>query len=209
MRKLEVSLKEVTNHALRKFGGKYYYFDEKGIYNSIPEEEAKNILDNVYERVDGSTFYIMKSYIRNVEMNVLISSLAKLKPGESFDEFKEIYQKIEFKHKEKLKGLERFITKIDSPRFIKMPENQELEVFDFIHVDVFVVTEWETDIYKYILENKKEIIYRVLKKIEADKSFKKYSVPINFLKLANITYSKRLNFIRFVFELKELKNNHG
>ena len=210
MRKLEVSLKEVTNHALRKFGEKYYYFDENGIYKSIPEEEAKNILDNVYERFDGSTFYIMKSNIAiNVDINVLRSSLAKLKLGESFDEFKEIYQTIEFKHKEKPKGLERFITKIDPPRFIKMPENQELEVFDFIHVDVFVVTEWETDIYKYILENKKEIIYKVLKKIEADKSFKNYSVPINFLKLANITYSKRLNFIRFVFELKELKNNHG
>ena len=156
MRKLEVSLKEITNHALRKFGGKYYYFDENGIYKSIPEEEARNILDNVYERLEGSTFYIMNNYIvKNVDMNLLKSSLAKLKLGESFDELKKIYQKIEFKHKEKPKGLERFITKIDSPRFIKMPENQELEVFDFIHVDVFVVTEWETDIYKYILENKK------------------------------------------------------
>ena len=210
MRELKINLQDVINHALRRYKGEYYYFDENGIYRSIPAKEAKKILDNVYERIDGSTFYIINSLIYlNVDMNVLTSSLAMLKLGESFDEFKEIYQKLEFKHHEKPNGLDRFITKIDSPRFVKMPENQELDVFDFIHIDVFVVTKWESDIYKYILENQKEIISRVLETIKTDKSFKKYSVPINFLKLAKVTYSKSQNLIRFVFELKEVRNNHA
>ena len=209
MRELGINLKEVINHALRSCKGQYYYFDKNGIYRNIPEKEAKEILDNVYERVDGSTFYMIKNHIAwNVDLNILSSSLGRLKLGESFDDFKEIYQKVEFKHKEKPKGLDRFITKIDSPRFIRMPENRELEVFDFIHIDIFLVTEWENDVYTYILKNKKEIIRRVLEKIKNDRSFKKYSVPINFLKLAKVTYSKRQNLVRFVFELKEVKNNH-
>ena len=209
MRELEINLKEITNHALRSCGGKYYYFDENGVYRSIPVNEAKKILNNIYERVDGSTFYIMNNHIfRNVDLNILRSSLVRLKLGESFDELKEIYQKMDFQPKEKPKGLDRFITKIDSPRFIKMPENQELKVFDFIHIDAFVVTEWESDIYKYILDNQKEIIKKVIKQLKNDRSFKKYCVPINFLKLTKVTYSKSQNLIRFVFELKEVKNNH-
>ena len=209
MRELGINLKAVINHALRSCKGQYYYFDENGIYRNIPEKEAKEILDNVYERANGSTFYMIKNHIRwNVDLNILSSSLGRLKIGESFDDFKEIYQKVEFRHEEKPKGLDRFITKIDSPRFIRMPENRGLEVFDFIHIDIFLVTEWENDEYTYILKNKKEIIRRVLEKIKNDRSFKKYSVPINFLKLAKVTYSKRQNLVRFVFELKEVKNNH-
>lgn len=210
MRELKISLKEIINHALRSYKGEYYYFDENGIYRSVPKEESKEILDNVYERLDGSTYYLIKGYIvrKNVDLNAFISALAKLKLGESFDELKEIYQNLEFKHHEKPEGLDRFIMKIDSPIFLKMPENQELEVFDFIHIDVFVATEWESDIYKYILENKKEIINRVLEKLKTSREFNKYSVPINFLKLSKVTYSKSQNLIRFVFELKEVKNNH-
>ena len=206
MRQLQIKLEEIINHALKGCKGEYYYFDEKGIYRRISSIEAKEVLNNIYTRYDGSTFHFF--YNNKVNMNIFNKALGRMKVGNNFDEFKEIYENIEFDHHIKPEGMDRFITKIDLPKFIKKPENQDLEVFDFIYIDVFVVTEWESDIYKYILENRKEITNRVVNKLKTNRRFKKFSIPINFLKLTKITYSRGQNFIRFVFELKELNNSH-
>ncbi len=206
MRELKISLEEIVNHALRNCRGKCYYFDENGIYKKISSTEARVILNNVYTRCDGSIFSRINNDIRNkVNLNTFNKALGKMRVGDTFDELKELYQKVEFEHYERPEALDRFITKIDLPKFIRMPENQDSEVFDFIHIDAFVVTEWESDIYKYILKNRKKIIDKVVNRLKTDKCFKTYSVPINFLKLSEVTYSKSKNLIRFVFELK---NSH-
>ncbi len=148
------------------------------------------------------------SVSNKINLNRLKKVLGITAVGTSFDEFKEIYEKTKLEHHEKPKGLDRFITKIDKPQFIVADSNaKKSKVFDYIHIDVGIITEWESDIYKYICSNKDEIISRILEKIKESSSFKKYSVPINVLKLTDIKYSRRLNIIRCIFELKELKNS--
>lgn len=209
MRELELGLKDLLNKAVRSLRGEYYYFDEHGIYQKVKEKEALKILKNVFQRIDGSTYYGLYPEIYRLEnANIFRSAISKMQVGQTFEDFKEIYGKTEIKRKEKPKGLDRFILKIDSPVFVRLPENSKPDVFDYIHVDVFVVSEWRSDIYEYIKENQKDIKERVLKSLEQDRKFKKYAVPMNFLKLANATYSRRRNLIRFVFELKRLKHDH-
>lgn len=209
MRELEVGLKELINKAVRSYQGEYYYFDEKGIYQKVEDKEALKILKNVFLREDGSTYYLIYNAIYKVEnANIFRSAISKLQVGQTFEDFKVIYGKTEIRRKEKPKGLDRFILKIDSPVFVRLPENSKSNVFDYIHVDVFVVSEWRSDIYEYIKKNQKDIKERVLKSLEKNKKFKKYAVPMNFLRLANATYSRRRNLIRFVFELKRLKHDH-
>lgn len=43
----------------------------------------------------------------------------------------------------------------------------------------------------------------VFKSIEKDRRFKKYGVPINFLRLSKVTVRRDLNSLHYVFELKE------
>lgn len=210
MRELKVNLEEIVNSAIRSCRGEFYYFDENGIYKKVSSTEAEKILNNVFIREDGSAFCSISYNIRDtVNLNLFNKALGKLKIGDDFNKLRNIYQEIEFDFHERPEGLDRFITKIDSPQFIRMPQNQDLKVFDFIYIDVFVVTEWESDIYKYILANRKEITNKVINKLKNNKSFQKYSVPINFLKLTKCTYSKGQNFIRFVFELKKLNNSQA
>ena len=49
-----------------------------------------------------------------------------------------------------------------------------------------------------------EIYQRVIKKLEQDRQFKKYGVPINFLKLDNVMLLRDFS-VEFIFELKEPK----
>lgn len=209
MRELELGLKDLLNKAVRSLRGEYYYFDENGIYQKVNEKEALKILKNVFQRIDGSTYYLIYDVFCKVEnANIFRSAISKMQVGQTFEEFEVIYANTEIVKHEKPKGLDRFILKIDSPVFVRLPENSKPDVFDYIHVDVFVVSEWRSDIYEYIKENQKDIKERVLKSLEQDRKFKKYALPMNFLKLENATYSRRRNLIRFVFELKRLKHDH-
>ncbi len=203
MRKLEVGLKALLNKAVRSLKGEYYYFDKNGIYQKVNEKEALKILKNVFQRIDGSTYYELYPEIYRLEnANIFRVAISKMKVGQTFEEFEVIYANTEIVKHEKPKGLDRFILTIDSPVFIRLPENLKRSTFDYIHIDVFVVSEWQSDIYEYIKENQKSIKERVLKALEQDRKFKKYDVPVSFLRLSNATYSKRRNLIRFVFELK-------
>ena len=50
--------------------------------------------------------------------------------------------------------------------------------------------------------NIKEINKIVLDKIEKSKSFKKYGVPVNYLKISKVTLRNDLNSLHYVIELK-------
>ena len=45
-----------------------------------------------------------------------------------------------------------------------------------------------------------------LHRIETDRRFKKYGIPINFLKLSKSIFSSNLSSIQFLFELRNIKN---
>ena len=45
----------------------------------------------------------------------------------------------------------------------------------------------------------------VLKKVQESRRFRKYGIPINFLKFSRVTL-KRNSVLEFVLELREIKN---
>ena len=49
---------------------------------------------------------------------------------------------------------------------------------------------------------RREIYQRVIQRLEEDRQFKKYGVPINFLKLSDVTLFRDFS-MEFIFELKE------
>lgn len=49
----------------------------------------------------------------------------------------------------------------------------------------------------------KEINRRVIEKIKSDKKFKKYGLPISFLKIGRITL-ENARTLEYVFEIKEV-----
>ena len=67
---------------------------------------------------------------------------------------------------------------------------------------VGLVSEWDEDISSYLNAHIKEINKMVWNKLENDKSFLKYGIPINFLKIAKVTFKKCTSELHYVFELK-------
>ena len=47
-----------------------------------------------------------------------------------------------------------------------------------------------------------EIVQRVVQKLEGNRQFKGYGVPVNFLKLSSVTLLRDFS-LEFIFELKE------
>ena len=141
-------------------------------------------------------------------LNILRKALGKLNVGDTLDILKEYCNGGIILEKTNLPdGLERFVTRIQRPEFVCEPENpNKYTTFDYIHVYVGIIEEWKTDRKKYIEEHKKEITKMVFDKIEKDKTFLKYGIPINFLKVSKITLVKRTSEIHYVLVIKDINN---
>ena len=90
------------------------------------------------------------------------------------------------------------------PVYERVPGNHNEATFDRIRITVglprYQFDSWEA-LQKEVKKYRREIIQRVVEKLEGSTQFKGYGVPINFLKLSNITLLH--NFaLEFIFELK-------
>lgn len=74
-------------------------------------------------------------------------------------------------------GLDRFITKIEKPAFIREPENDNKNTFDMIKMYVNICNDWP-ERKNYIKHNIKEIMRIVTGNLSENKTFQKYNVPI-------------------------------
>lgn len=201
----------LTNVVLRIAENRVYYFDQSGVYTSMPLGEVsanKQIKIHLF-KIFGETCWDRYSNFSlifgNLNQKTLESMICRFPEGGTIETFYEELENIEdIKDTRKRRSIERFVTKIDRPMFIRDPENDRKNTFDFILIDVNIVTEWDQDRMQYIKDNKDEIVYMVLSKLENSSTFKKYGIPINFLKLSSITPRLKCNYIQFVFELKKL-----
>ena len=194
----------IKNKPVRKCGGKFYYFDEDGIYRCILEKELDESLKvkwNYMRFQELYTYY--KLGIKFSNLNLVKKAISKLKVGDTLEVFDEYLSNITFEKHKKPENLDRFITKINNPIFHRTPENLNKDTFDYIFIDVMILTEWEEDRISYIYKNKNEILKRVIEKLESNKKFQKYGVPINFLKVSRITL-KRDSVLEFILELKNI-----
>ena len=202
----EETFRELKNNILRKAKGYAYYFNDEGIYCKIPVSEVieSNFLNvHMFPEKEGDfwfeQYYFAKLICENA--NLAIKIICCLKEGDTFENLVYYIKNTKLKPKGKKEALERFITKIEKPRFERTPENPNESTFDFIYMDVNIVTEWKEDRMQYIKNNIDKIMNKVVEKLTNDSTFKKYKVPINFLKVSRTTL-KSNSVLQFVLELK-------
>lgn len=201
----------LINYVLRVCKKRVYYFDENKIYKSISLEMAKKRnLKGIHFVSEDRCFLDVRysMYFPEIEYcteNLVLwkKAVTKLKEGDTIEDFKNYLSSTRIESHEKPSGVDRFIGKIDKPIFVREPENENKNTFDYIYIDILIIQNWETDKMEYIKENMYEIRRRVVEKLQNDRSFEKYGVPINFLKISRITL-KRDSILQFVFELKEI-----
>ena len=205
----------VHNVIFKRKGNLYYFFNSQGIYSSIHRDEALNSdlyyfprkipRENSYYFIDMTVSVADALFLYNY--NGFKRAVNLLKVGQTINDLIEIYNTTRPTYSHWNSDLERFITTLEEPEYVCIPENQNKNtLFDYVYVTVNVVSEWYTDRKSYINSHSREIKKMVLERIETDKKFKKYGLPINFLKLSRAIFSPRKSSIQFLFELKDIEN---
>ena len=206
---------DYKNKVFRVKSNKLYFFNEKGEWTCLPEKEAlvadialpfiwfEKGKDVKYCPVQFSLELLHQLNIDNKIF--LVMAIKKLKIGDSIEKLQEYYNGATLSKKTPEPIWEGIVTKVCIPEFRCKPENpNKTSTFDYIIVDVNLVTTWEGDKKKYIEEHKKGISKLVLEKINKNRTFKRHNVPINYLKISKITLCKDRNVLQYVLELKPI-----
>lgn len=203
---MQIICGDITNQVIRKIGDKIFYFDSEGVYKSTSMKEAINMgLSNLHKRYDDSYWVDFNHYQVKIlkNGNIISKTVTKLKEGDDLEKFEEYLSQTTLESHEKPQGLDRFITKIEEPMFYRVPENPKENTFDFIFIELNIISQWDTDKMKYIKEHKKEIDKMVVKKLKSNKQFQKYGISTNFLRLFKVELMNKQMVLRYTFELKE------
>ena len=103
--------------------------------------------------------------------------------------------------------MDRLAQAIAPPVFEHVPGNNDESTFDRIRVTVglprYHFDSWKA-LQKEVKKYQPEIYRRVLQRLEQDRQFKRYGVPLNFLKLSNAILLRDFS-MEYIFELKDLK----
>lgn len=197
--------KGVINKPIRQTKGKTYYFDKNEVY-SIDEESKIFPYDN---RLKLDIFSLYRETCFN--LNVWQKAVSYFAVGMTLRDCIGIFLKTELEHSapQKQTPIDQLIQSIAPPIYERVPENRDKTTFDRIRITVglprYRFNSWaalQTEVKKY----QREIYRRVLHKLETDRQFKSFGVPINFLKLSNIMLLRDFS-MEFIFELKELHQN--
>ena len=187
---------------------KYYFFNDEGIYSCLDRKSMlkSGIRAQRYKKkylavnIDKLIKLLGKEYDRYF----LKEALLKMKIGDKLEKLENCYNEVLKEDERFSNSVERFVTLIEKPDFVCVPENpKKSTTFDYIHVDINLVTEWETDKKEFINKNIEKITAMVLESIANNGKFKRYGVPINILKIAGITLRNDLNSMHYVFEIKK------
>ena len=139
-------------------------------------------------------------------MRVWRKAVSKFQIGMTLNECINIFLKTELEQgaPQELSPVDRLVQYIAPPIFERVPENSNEATFDHIRMNVGLPSyqfSWKAlqdEVKKY----QREICQRVLQRLECDRHFKRYGVPINFLKVSDIILRRDFS-IEFIFELKE------
>lgn len=127
--------------------------------------------------------------------------LHQMKEGDDFERLKYLAENTFIERREdcKPKGVDRFITKIEKPIIERETGNLNKNTFDFITVECHILKEEHCDGNRseYIRIHRKEIDGKVLEVINNSRSFLKYGVPVNILKLNNLELVRDSLIYRF------------
>lgn len=120
---------------------------------------------------------------------------------EAFDSLMKPKEKSEFEKLELSEDLQRFVTKIEKPIVLRIPENERKKSFDIIRQGINLNTSFENK-EQFLKDHMKDIIRMSNAKLSDSTSFKKYKVPISCLAITRI-YKDDPNHLIIVYELKK------
>ncbi len=195
----------VINKPISQRGGKTYYFSENEVYSLDKEPRLFP-----YEgRTKFGRFEVMGEACFN--MNVWLKAVSQFKVGTTLTECIKIFLKTELVRRvpKEPSSINRLVQHISPPIYERVPENQDERTFDYIRMTVglprYWFNSWEA-LRDEVKKNQSEICQRVLQRLESDRQFERYGVPISFLKTSDIIL-RRDYAIEFIFELKKHEVN--
>ena len=167
----------IINTPVRQQKGKTYYFNENEIYSL----DEKSELFSYESRLRFNIFKVMSDPCFN--MNVWSKAVSQFEVG--------------------------MFLYIAPPVYERVPGNNNKATFDHIRMTVglprYQFDSWEA-LKDEVKEYRREICQRIIEKLEQDRQFKKYGVPINFLRLSDIILLRDFS-VEFIFELKKPKTD--
>ena len=208
MRKKEYPIQDFSNIIVRKKMNKFVYFNDEGKtkilnQNCIIKSDAINILVSKNGKMGYSDADIYcLPHMGFTNLLFLKMAYCKLEEGDTIEDLKRYYANAGFSSKEPLREIDYFVTKVNKPIFIRKPENIDNNSFDYIYIDLNLAIDWKCDKLEYYMKNRKAIDEMAVKKIENSYTFKKYGIPINFLKISRKTFINQRRVLQYVFELK-------
>lgn len=191
----------VIGTPIRQISGDTYYFNETEIYSldkgsQLFPHNTRPYFDLF--RVRSETCF---------DMRVWIKAVSQFKVGMTLDECIHIFLETKIVHHapQKQTPFDRLVQSIGQPEYERTPENQDASTFDRIRVTVglsrYLYRSWE-DLRNEAKKHRHEIYQRGIQRIAEDRRFKRYGIPINFIKLSNAILLRNFS-IELIFELKD------
>lgn len=167
-------------YRLTAYMGSHDYWNENCLFaHSFPEEVYSNIGydDEKYVLADHRIFWIRAGKHCN---------------GKKLSEIKEYMVKhpeVVLVKKPSRKNNTDFIISVHNPIFQRYTGNEENNTFDIIRIEMFVRL-YPGDMLQRCKDHRKEILDSAINKLRGSKSYRKFGVPINFLKLYDMVLTK-------------------
>ena len=191
----------VINTPICQHTGKTYYFNKNEVY-SLDEESG------LFPYEGRQKFHIFK--IRGescFNMNVWSKAASQFEVGRTLEECVRIFLQTELSHNvpQEPSPIDRLVQYIAPPVYERAPGNHNEATFDHIHMTVglprYQFHSWDA-LRNEVKRHQHEIYQRIIEKLEQDRQFKKYGVPVNFLKLSDVMLMRDFS-MEFILELKE------
>ena len=194
----------VINKPIRQCRGITYYFTENEVYT----QDAESTLFPYEKRLRFNLFEVSNETCFNSA--VWTKAAPHFMPGMSLRECIGVFlgTKIDVRPPREPSPIDQLVQGISPPVFEREPENENTATFDRIRISVglprYQFSSWEA-LRDEVNKHRCEIYRLVLDKIESDRRFLRYGVPINFLKLSDVTLLRNYS-LEFIFELKGTHN---
>lgn len=189
------------------------YLEKGGVWHWVTPVEAEDIIDefSLLQREDGSWHIFSKDYVAHFSdkykagnMSLYAKWCKHMKEGDTIDRFKEVIKTVKLANRQiKERGVvDNVVTRISIPDVYRSTDNPTNRTFDYVRVECNLRTTFEGDRKQYIREHIKEITKAVLDKVSTNGHYKAYGVPVNFLKVANVSILR--DMLIYIFELKDI-----
>lgn len=167
--------------------GYYWFFNEKGILSIISEN---------CDPMEYGLKVIREETTRRYSDGEIQRTLLQMRSGDTYEKFRRLMRG-EHLYSDIETSVDDFICKIYRPDFVRSAENEKENTFDFIYVDVSILSK---EVFpgrdKFIQKHGNEIGAKVLAKLERLKIFKKYGVPISSLQISRMTLIQKCNMLQ-------------